>query len=145
MKSSSLAIHGRLRKVFLDTNFLVAFFAEDDDLHKESLLVHKRIVLDKPELLISWPIIGETVALLRYRYGYEEARVFSGTLSAYQIMEVSNAHYREAMGVWHTRAKEYRLSLVDAITYVLVSQDEVLPVVTFDQDFRRLGVSTIPA
>jgi predicted nucleic acid-binding protein len=52
----------------------------------------------------------------------------------------------EAEQVFRRRGRDHRLSLCDAISFVVVTTLlEHMPCVAFDEDFRRLGLTVITA
>lgn len=134
-----------MNQVLCDTSFMVSLYAVKDPLRDEGLEVYEELKRSGRRLVTTWMAVSETIALLRYRYGYREAMAFVHSLRGWEVREIDPDQYQRALGLWEARAKEHPLSLTDVVLYVLATtEDPPMPVVTFDQDFRRLGVATIP-
>jgi predicted nucleic acid-binding protein len=97
-------------------------------------------------LCTTWDIISETVTLLRYRRNYRTALAFlTDVKPGLRIVTYGDRVRDEAEQIFRTYARDHRLSFCDAISFVVVTSllDHV-PCFTFDEDFRRLGLTVLP-
>src|SRR3990172_3091185 len=93
-----------------------------------------------------WDIIAGAGTPLRYRRNFQSALAFLTDIKPnLQIARYGERVRDEAEQIFRRYGRDHRLSFCDAISFVVVTTllDEV-PCLTFDQDFRRLGLTVIP-
>ncbi len=97
------------------------------------------------EVVTTWEIVVELVALLRYRLGFVGSRIFLAEVMPTLTIVHPDAREREAaIAFYLQRSQKRRLSLCDAISYVIVSTRlEWAPCLTFDGDFAALGLRVV--
>jgi predicted nucleic acid-binding protein len=94
----------------------------------------------------TWDIVSETVTLLRYRRHFRAALAFLNDVKpGLQLVLYGDRVRDEAERMFRSYARDHRLSFCDAISFVVVTSllDHV-PCYTFDEDFRRLGLTVLP-
>jgi len=86
------------------------------------------------------------VTLLRYRRNYQAALAFlTNVKSGLHIVPYGDRMRDEAELMFRAYARDHRLSFCDAISFVVVtSLLDHAPCFTFDEDFRRLGLTVLP-
>lgn len=94
----------------------------------------------------TWDIISETVTLLRYRRSFRAAVAFLGEEKPkLRIVVYGDGVRAEAERVFRRFARDHRLSFCDAISCVVVTTLlDHIPCLSFDGDFRRLGLTVLP-
>jgi predicted nucleic acid-binding protein len=135
------------RKAFCDTSFFFASLVPEDVNYERAgdiLVFCKENALT---LCTTWDVISETVTLLRYRASYKLAVRFLDTVKpALLIVRYDDSVRQAAEKVFRKLGRDKRLSYCDAVSYVVVTS--VLggvPSLSFDKDFRSLGLTVYPA
>jgi predicted nucleic acid-binding protein len=131
--------------VFGDTSFFFACLEPLDAYHQRALEVARRVADGRWILHTTWDVVSETTTLLRYRSSFAAARTFlSDVKPTLRIVEYGSRARVEAEEIFLQYAREHRLSLCDAISFVVItSLLEGPPCLTFDDDFRTLGLTVI--
>ncbi len=90
-------------------------------------------------------IVSETVTLLRYRASYPAALTFVDRLvPRLRLVEYGVEIRAQALHVFRRYSRDRRLSLCDAVSFVVVTTLlDHMPCFAFDEDFRRLGLIVI--
>jgi len=133
-----------LNSVYCDASFFVALFSKKDSKHKRALELFKEIKKYRVLIYTSWFGISETMTVLLYRYGYSEALTFNKSIDLYKILNSSEAQHRQAITLFNVFARDRKISFVDALSYTLITEKlGGMPVLSFDEDFRTLGLTTI--
>jgi predicted nucleic acid-binding protein len=112
--------------------------------HAAALRITKQIRKAQVEVVTSWDVVSETATLLRYRLGYRAARTFlTDALPGLAIFQPSEEDRSSAIRFF-LRQQELRLSMCDALSFVIVStQLNWVPCLSFDADFGALGLSVV--
>ena len=132
--------------VFCDTSFFFAsLYPDDTNFEKAGELLAK--CSDKEVALhTTWDVISETVTLLRYRAGFRMAVEFLTTVKpTLSILIYDDSVRLAAEEVFVRLSRDKRLSFCDAITFVVITQIlGDMTCLTFDRDFRALGLNVYP-
>jgi len=132
-------------RVFCDTSFFHACLDPSDTHHRRARAIVPEVVAARVALWTTWDVINETATLLRYRVGYSAALTFVDEMyPRLRVVEYGAELRAQAVEVFRRYGRERRLSLCDAISFVVVTTllDRV-PCFAFDEDFRRLGLTVI--
>jgi len=133
-------------RLFCDTSFFYACFDPSDTNHERAKAIVVEVANAKIGLWVTWDIISETATLLRYRRNFQAALTFLAEIKPrLQIITYGDRVRDEAEQIFRRYGQDRRLSFCDAISLVVVTTllDDV-PCLTFDEDFRRLGLTVIP-
>lgn len=132
-------------RVFCDTSFFHACLDPSDAHHQQAYPLVTEATEAGVALWTTWDIVSETVTLLRYRVSYAAALAFVGDLyPRLRLVEYGGEVRVQALDVFRRYGRERRLSLCDAISFVVVTTLlERMPCFAFDEDFRRLGLTVI--
>jgi predicted nucleic acid-binding protein len=129
--------------VFCDTSFFHAALDSADAHHPEA----RELVTEatrRVELWTTWDVISETATLLRYRAGYPAALTFvDGMVPRLRLVEYGVEIRAQALHVFRRHGRDRRLSLCDAVSFVVTTLLDRMPCFAFDEDFRRLGLTVI--
>jgi predicted nucleic acid-binding protein len=131
---------------FCDTSFFYACLDPKDANHTRARILVEESASAGTTWCTTWDIISETVTLLRYRRDARAALAFLDEVKpGLRIVTYGDRVREEAEQIFRTYARDHRLSFCDAISFVLVTSllDHV-PCFTFDEDFRRLGLTVRP-
>ena len=87
----------------------------------------------------------EAVALLRYRAGFDLAKIFLAEVKPDLILIYPVQAERDAaIQLFLRRRRDLRLSLCDVMSYTIVSTRlDWAPCLTFDADFAALGLTIL--
>ncbi len=133
-----------LNAVYSDASFFVALFSKKDAKHTRALQLFKEIKEDRIKIFTSWFIISEAMTVLLYQYGYSEALTFNQSIDLYKIIRSTEGQHQQAIALFNLFGKDRKISFVDALSHVLVSGDlKNIPALSFDRDFRTMGLTTI--
>ena len=134
-------------RVFCDTSFFYACADRGDAFHRPALALAARAASRRTQLWTTWDVIVETVTLLRYRHSWAAAvRFLDDVKPGLHVAEYGASARAEAEQVFRRLARDRRLSLCDAISFVVVTALlERIPCLAFDEDFRRLGLTVVAA
>jgi predicted nucleic acid-binding protein len=133
------------RRVFCDTSFFYACFDPDDAHRARAEELVAEAVTSGTAFTTTWDIISETVTLLRYRRNFQAALAFLNELRPQlRIVTYGDRVRGEAEQVFRQYGRERRLSFCDAVSFVVVTTLlENIPCLSFDEDFRALGLTVI--
>lgn len=131
--------------VFGDTSFFFACLEPRDASHARALELARRAAERTWVVHTTWDVVSETTTLLRYRSSFAAALAFlSDVKPTLRIAEYGNRVRAEAEEIFRQYALTRRLSLCDAISFVVVTTLlDGMPCLAFDEDFRRLGLTTV--
>ncbi len=130
--------------VFCDASFFIALYSKKDTKHRRALELFKEIKAHRIVIHTSWFVISEAMTILRYQYGFSEARTFTQTIDLYTIHQFTNSQCHQAIEMFNTLSKDRKISFVDALSKVIIAGNlKNIPALSFDDDFRALGLTTI--
>jgi predicted nucleic acid-binding protein len=119
--------------IFLDTNFLVSFFIEEEEYHERARILMERI--KNEEKIISKLIIAETINLLNNKLKISKGRIeiiYEELKKDYTIIEDSYV-FDEA--VRKTIEYNERLPFFDFVFMSLMEDLKIKEIVSFDRHF----------
>lgn len=133
-------------KVFCDTSFFFASLWPDDSNFDRAGELLEYCRDNAVTLYTTNDIISETVTLLRYRADYDLAVKFLEKIKpALFIVQYNDSVRIEAEKVFKKLSMHRRLSFCDSISYiVIVHLLDNIPSLSFDKDFRSLGLTVYP-
>ncbi len=133
-------------KAFCDTSFFFASLCIRDSNYFRAGELLEYCKENRVVLFTSWDVISETVTLLRYRANYKLALEFIDIVKpALSIVQYDDSVRMAAEKVFRKISKDIRLSYCDALSYVIITHLlDGIPCLTFDKDFRSLGLTVSP-
>jgi predicted nucleic acid-binding protein len=134
------------RKAFCDISFFFASLISEDVHYEQAgdiLLFCKENAVT---LCTTWDVISETITLLRYRANYRLAVQFLDAVKPLLlVVRYDDSVRKTAEKVFRTLGRDKRLSYCDAVSYVVVTALlDGVPSLSFDKDFRGLGLTVYP-
>lgn len=130
--------------VYCDASFFVALFSKKDSKHKRAFKLFREIKENRIIIHTCWFIISEAMTVLLYQYGYSEALTFNQSVDLYRIFNSTESQHHQAIALFNLFGKDRKISFVDALSHVLISGElNNMPALSFDRDFRALGLTTI--
>jgi len=133
------------RRVFADTSYFLALLRPRDTHHSEAVEISEEVVRERLTVYTTWEVVVETATLLRYRANFESARMFLlDVVPHLVVIQPLEAEREAAIQTFVRRGRDLRLSLCDAISYIIVSARlNRAPCLTFDADFVALGLTIL--
>ena len=134
-------------QAFCDTSFIFASLYPKDVNYEKAGQILKEALTQEITLYTTWDIVSETATLLLYRFSSKAALRFLDEIKPVLSIVYYDASVRkEAEQIFRLFVKDKRLSFCDAISYVVVTIVlKGIVCLTFDEDFSRLGLTTIHA
>ena len=131
--------------VFGDTSFFFACLEPRDASHARALGLARRVAEGDWVVHTTWDVVSETTTLLRYRSSFAAALAFlSDVKPTLRIADYGTRVRAEAEELFRQYARTRRLSLCDAISFVVITTLlDGPPCLTFDEDFRALGLTVL--
>ncbi|MDR0900197.1 MAG: type II toxin-antitoxin system VapC family toxin [Methanobrevibacter sp.] len=123
--------------IFLDTNFLVSFFIEEEDDHDRAVEIAKNIVNE--EQIISRLIIAETANLLHNKLKIDNERIkeiYKELNRDYTLIE-DHYFYDKALDMMLNLNK--RVQFFDCVFITIMKELGIKEIVTFDKHFENIG------
>lgn len=133
-------------RAFCDTSFFFASLYPGDTNYDRAGAILAECQEQSVTLHTTWDIISETVTLLRYRASYNTAIQFLDVVKpALAIVRYDDSIRSAAEEVFKKLSKDKKLSYCDTLSFVLISDLlDNMPCLTFDNDFRSLGLMVYP-
>lgn len=93
----------------------------------------------------TWEVVSETLTLLTYRLHPQAATGFLDTMKpVLSLVPITDVIRAEAEQVFRRHVRSRRLSFCDAISFVVVTTLlGNIPCLSFDEDFKALGLTVI--
>ncbi|MBI2921019.1 MAG: type II toxin-antitoxin system VapC family toxin [Planctomycetes bacterium] len=132
--------------VFVDSSALVAWVVEKDQDHKAAVACMVQLLAAHSRLLTTECVFDESVTLVRKFGGYLQAVMLGEALrdgTPVRMIEISNL-CREKAWAEFRRYREPLLSFTDCTSLVTIRDCGARIVFSFDSDFQKLGIQTIP-
>ena len=134
-----------VRRVFCDSSFFYSCLDSRDVCHERAKELATQAAEAGTILSSTWDVFSQTVTLLRYRRGYQLAIRFLDDFKPMLDIVVYDHSVRSgAEQIFRRYGVERRLSYCDAISFVVVTTMlDGIPCLSFDQDFRALGLTVL--
>jgi predicted nucleic acid-binding protein len=125
--------------VFLDTNFIVGLFVENDTWHEDAEKLYYKY--EKEEMYISNLVIAEAITLMKLHLEAKEIREIYYNLPYYFNIIDDSAYYNEAM---ETFVKyDSKIAFFDAMYITIMKNLDISEIISFDTDFDNKEIVRI--
>ena len=130
--------------VFLDSSFLIALFAKQDGLHPRARVLFEEVASAGAEPCTIWDCVSESLTVLRRHHGYGPAMTLARSLDDLTLISYDTSHRLAAVAAFGRCARQRPVSYVDVLVgEVLRRELPGTPALSFDRDFRALGLTVI--
>jgi len=132
--------------LFVDTGAWVGLFAERDQYHDRAVAAYDECVRTGRDLITTDYVLSETVVRVRQIAGLKVAAAVWDFLESQEVarmIEVAPPVRQEARSLFDKCAK-LDLSLVDCVSFVVMSRVGIQEAFTFDADFKKAGFLMFP-
>jgi predicted nucleic acid-binding protein len=133
-------------RLFCDTSFYYACLDPAEANHRRASALLAEASATDSAFCTTWDVIGETVTLLRDRRSFRTALAFLDEVKpSLQLIPYGDRVRLEAEHLFREYGRDHRLSFCDAISFVVVTTLlDHAACLTFDRDFRSLGLTVLP-
>lgn len=131
--------------LFLDSGFLIALNAADDQYHHRAI-EHWRLI-DRASLLVTTTyIVDEVVTFFNNRGRHEKAVAIGHQLLTSRSIELLHVDEELFRAGWEFLVKhgDKRYSLTDCISFVVMRRMGLQDALTFDAHFEQAGFRRVP-
>ena len=132
--------------IFLDTGYIIALEASDDQNHKASLQHWSFFSKNLPILFTTSYIFNETVTFFNNR-GHHQKSVEIGT-NLLKSLSIRFTHVDQALfqegWTYFKKHSDKTYSLTDCISFVLMKRLAIKAALTFDNHFIQAGFKVLP-
>ena len=131
-------------RAFADTSYFLALLSAKDPAHAAALRIAQQIAIGQIDVFTTWDVVSETTTLLRYRWTHRAATKFLTRLIPDLSVLLPDEDDRIAAIRLFVSKRDWKLSLCDALSYVVISTRlEWAPCLSFDADFRAMGLTVV--
>ena len=131
-----------MRKVFLDTSFLLAYVNSNDELHDNALKLEEHEKILTQDCYINNNVLNEVLTLTGRKLNIDAAEeIYYGLIDSFEILnEYSIFNYtsktfdifKKNVG---TNSKKTKLSFTDSSIILTMLESDVMDLVSFDRQF----------
>lgn len=129
--------------VFADTSGLIALLNGRDEHHAAAARAFRKLQSRQTPLLTTSHVLVETYALLGRRLGVDAVRAFRADLAPLLEVVWVDQTLNEAGLDLLLKQRRRRLSLVDAVSFVVMAQRRLEGAFAFDPHFEQEGFTLL--
>ena len=132
-----------MAELFIDTSYLIAALDPVDRNHKAAIELSQ--VLGSAPPITTNHVVGECWTFARRRYGHSAAVKLVDALrqsDRYRIVHTGLETERSAME-WLRKHDEREYSFVDAVSFAVMWDNDIVDALAFDRDFHAAGFRTL--
>jgi predicted nucleic acid-binding protein len=133
-------------RVFLDTGYLIALEAADDQHHKDALRHWKSFAKHRPRLVRTSYVFDEVVTFFNSRGRHGKAVELGHRLlvsPSIRFFHIDISLFEEGWHHFQSRPDK-RYSLTDCISFVVMERESLREALTFDDHFAQAGFLVLP-
>ena len=132
--------------IFADSSGFIATFDARDQRHQRAAQAWKSLETEGIYILTTQLVVAETVTHLRRRAGWEPSRKIGEVLLRSQVIKVVGLSSGQLDAAWleFVRNADPKFSLCDAASIVLMREQGINRIFTFDQHFTAYGFDLVP-
>lgn len=135
-----------MTRLFLDTGYLIALEAADDQHHTAALRHWRTYVQSRPQLVTTSFVLDEVVTFFNRRGRHAKAVEIGERLlgsPSVQLVHVDEDLFQAAWAYFGRRVDK-RFSLTDCVSFVLMERLGIESALAFDAHFVQAGFRTLP-
>ena len=135
-----------MSRLFLDTGYVIALEAEDDERHQEALQHWRNLAQQRPSLVTTTYVFDEIVTFFNSRGRHAKAVEIGRRLLRsphIRLIQVDVSLFEEGWSYFQSRPDK-RYSLTDCISFVIMSRERIREALCFDGHFDQAGFKRLP-
>ena len=131
---------------FLDTGFLIALEAADDQHHAAAIASWHEIRKHRVAFVSTTYIFDETVTFFNSRGHHAKALTIGEALLNSRVVTLVHVDEPIFAEAWRefTRQSDKRYSLTDCVSFVVMKRRRIKAVLAFDKHFTQAGFERLP-
>lgn len=136
-----------MNRVFLDTGYLIALEASDDQHHEEAIRHWRQSVPEISSIVTTTYVFDEVVTFFNSRDHHEKAVEIGDRLlrsPRVEVVQVSEDLFGAGWRRFQDRPDK-RYSLTDSISFIVMERRGLDEALAFDQHFEQAGYRTLPS
>ncbi|MBI5016362.1 MAG: PIN domain-containing protein [Deltaproteobacteria bacterium] len=132
--------------VFLDTSYLIAIEAADDNRHAEALTHWKAFAARPLPIITTSLVFAETVTFFNARGRHAKAVELGQRLIESRAIRMVHVDPELFFAGWDLLAKhdDKTYSLTDCISFLVMEREHLRSALAFDRHFVQAGFATLP-
>ena len=129
--------------IFLDANYFLALFNEDDVHHKRAMRLAEKIDINLyGQVITSDDIFDEVVSVALRKFGKEKAQTLGKQIVSSMFMVHGNKHlFDDAFRIFNNSKENF--SFTDCVTQAIMDLAQIQYIATFDKLFEKLDAEVI--
>lgn len=132
-----------MSRVYSDTSALFALLVPTDEAHARARSAFSRLKAQEAVLVTTSYVLVETYILLQRRFGPSSVQSFrEGFAPLFEVVWVGSKLHERGLDLLLRRG-EKDLSLVDAVSFIVVRESRIDAVFCFDHHFEREGFTLV--
>ena len=124
--------------IFLDTSAIFALADTNDLNHEPAVDLFGRAIAAGEGFLVHNYVLIESAALIQRRLSFDSALRLLHDAEAFEVHWVTSADHLQAISLLEERHRRH-LSLVDCMSFVVMTERDTPRYLAFDDDFAREG------
>jgi predicted nucleic acid-binding protein len=135
-----------LKPFFVDTGYLIALEASDDQYHKNALLHWRELIKNLPPIVTTSYVLNEVVTFFNSRNNHTKAVEIGNNIvnsPSVKFIHVDEQLFHEGW-LYFKRHKDKDYSLTDCISFVVMNRLGIKTALTFDAHFVQAGFRSLP-
>ncbi len=135
-----------MKKLFIDTGFLIALETSDDQYHQSAQKYWQELIQSKPHFIATSYILDEVVTFFNSRNRHSKAVEIGNSLlnsPSVNMIHIDKALFYEG---WHyfKNHSDKKYSLTDCISFVIMNKFNIWQALTYDKHFEQAGFEKLP-
>ncbi len=135
-----------MKKIFADTNGIIALLNEDDELHESAQHAYDRLRISSPlQLILTDYIIAEFCNAFSKKLLRQSAIDFLSTVShssIIQLVKINDEHIDKSIALYKLYSdKEW--SLTDCTSFIVMQELQIIDAFTHDKHFEQAGFTRL--
>ena len=135
-----------MRKVFLDTSFILSYVNSNDELHDNALRLEEAENILSQDCYINNNVLNEVLTLTGRKMNVDAAEeIYYGLIDSFEILnEYTIFNYTSKTfdifkKIVGTNSKKTKLSFTDSSIILTMKESNITDLVSFDQQFKNFN------
>jgi uncharacterized protein len=134
-----------MKTLFLDSGYIIALEAEDDQHHKSAMNHWQLLSKSLPPIITTTYIFDEVSTFFSSRNRHSKAVEIGNNLLESELIELIQVDYELFQNGWEffKQHRDKTFSLTDCISFVVMKERKIKSALSFDKHFRQAGFETL--
>lgn len=135
-----------MRKVFLDTSFILGYVNSNDDLHENALRLEETENILSQDCYINNNVLNEVLTLTGKKINVDAAEeTYYGLIDSFEILNEYNIfnYTRKTFDIFKKiigpNSRKTKLSFTDSSIILTMQESNITDLVSFDQQFKNFN------